>query len=166
VGEFAGVEHRLEPVASIDDVLYVNDSQGTQPDAVIAALHSFEPPLVLICGGRGKGLSLDELAEHVARRAAAVVLIGETAGEMERAFGAAGAARLEHARDMDAAVVRADEIARELLAVEGKEAQATVLLSPAAASFDMFVDYADRGRAFKDAVRALGQRRALAGETR
>ena len=59
---FTGVEHRLEPVAIIDGVRFVNDSQGTQPDAVIAALRAFEPPIVLIAGGRDKGVDLDGLA--------------------------------------------------------------------------------------------------------
>ena len=66
----------------------VNDSQGTQPDAVIAALRSFAPPIVLIAGGRTKNVPLDELAREVARRAAAVVLIGETADEMAVALSA------------------------------------------------------------------------------
>ena len=55
---FTGVEHRLEPVALIDGVRFVNDSQGTQPDAVIAALRAFDPPIVLIAGGRDKGIDL------------------------------------------------------------------------------------------------------------
>ena len=59
---FRGVEHRLELVATFDGVTFVNDSQGTQPDAVIAALRSFEPPIVLIAGGRSKDLDLRELA--------------------------------------------------------------------------------------------------------
>ena len=60
VAGFGGVEHRLEPVATVDGVRYVNDSQGTQPDAVIAALRSFPQPLVLICGGRSKGVAIDD----------------------------------------------------------------------------------------------------------
>jgi UDP-N-acetylmuramoylalanine--D-glutamate ligase len=145
VGDFVGVEHRLEPVANVDGVLFVNDSQGTQPDAVIAALRSFAPPIVLICGGRSKNVSIDALAEEVARRAAAVVVIGETADEFAAAFRAAGAQRVDHARDLEEAVHHADATAREL-------GGGTVLLSPAAASFDMFVDYAARGTAFKDIV--------------
>ncbi|MCU0484394.1 MAG: UDP-N-acetylmuramoyl-L-alanine--D-glutamate ligase, partial [Chloroflexi bacterium] len=64
-GAFPGVEHRLEPVAVVAGVAFVNDSQGTQPDAVIAALRAFEPPLVLIAGGRDKGVDLGPLAEVV-----------------------------------------------------------------------------------------------------
>lgn len=159
VAGFSAVEHRLEPVAVVDGVRFVNDSAGTQPDAVAAALRAFEPPLVLIAGGRGKDVSLDELAAEVARRTAAVVLIGETADEMAALFSAAGARQLERAPDLATAVERADALARAARRRSGA-GEATVLLSPAAASFDMFVDYAARGSAFKEAVRALAARRA------
>ncbi len=86
VRAFAGVEHRLEPVAEVAGVRYVNDSQGTQPDAVIAAVRSFEQPLVLIAGGRAKGNPIEELARVVAERVTAAVLIGESASELEAAF--------------------------------------------------------------------------------
>ena len=164
VVSFPGVEHRLEPVAEVDGVLFVNDSQGTQPDAVIAALQSFEPPVVLIAGGRGKGLPLDALAREATRRAAAVVLIGESAPQLETELGRAGHPRVVHAGSLAEAVALADALAREALA-GGRRAEtprgatrATVLLSPAAASFDMFEDYAARGQAFKDAVRAVAAR--------
>ena len=116
VAGFRGVEHRLEPVALVDGVLFVNDSQGTQPDAVIAALRSFEQPLVLIAGGRGKGLAMDELAGVVAERASAAVLIGESAPDLAEAFGAAGLARIEPASSLEEAVALADALARRLLA--------------------------------------------------
>ncbi len=154
VAEFRGVEHRLEPVAVVDRVLFVNDSQGTQPDAVIAALRSFERPLVLIAGGRGKGLAMDELAAVVAERASAAVLIGESAPELAEVFGTAGLSRIEPASSLEEAVALADALARQLLP-DDRSSQATVLLSPAAASFDMFADYAARGHAFKAAVAAL-----------
>jgi UDP-N-acetylmuramoylalanine--D-glutamate ligase len=157
VAGFQGVEHRLEHVTTIDRVVFINDSNGTQPDAVIAALHSFEQPLVLIAGGRTKNLSYDALARVVAKRATAVVLIGETAGEMRAAFAAAGAQRLEDAPDLRSAVRLADSIARTELAERDQAASATVLLSPAATSFDMFVDYAARGDAFKAAVAELNR---------
>ena len=154
VGEFGGVEHRLETVAVADGIRYVNDSMGTQPDAVAAALRAYEPPIVLIAGGRSKDVPLDELAPVVAERASAVVLIGESAAELESLFAAAGAARIERAPTMAAAVERAAELARGLRGQAATEV--TVLLSPAAASFDMFVDYAARGDAFRAAVAALG----------
>lgn len=185
-GAFEGVEHRLEPVALIDGVRFVNDSQGTQPDAVAAALRAFEPPIVLIAGGRAKGLDIAALAPVVAERAAAAVLIGESAPDLEASFRAAGLARTERATDLEAAVRRADAIARDILAGAGAGAgawigagaeaeagaspaeratagPATVLLSPAAASFDMFADYAARGRAFKAAVAVLRAERAGGG---
>jgi UDP-N-acetylmuramoylalanine--D-glutamate ligase len=160
---FAGVEHRLELVALVDGVRFVNDSQGTQPDAVAAALRAFEPPIVLIAGGRAKGLDVDALAPVVAERAAAAVLIGESGPDLEASFRAAGLTRTERAGDLDTAVRRADAIARDILAGRATPGPATVLLSPAAASFDMFVDYAARGRAFKAAVTALAAERAVGG---
>jgi UDP-N-acetylmuramoylalanine--D-glutamate ligase len=156
--DFAGVEHRLETVVVLDGVRFVNDSQGTQPDAVIAALRAFEPPIVLIAGGRDKGVDLSGLAAEVGRRAAAAVLIGETAPDLAERFATAGLGRIERATSLEAAVGSAAAIAREL-AAQG-DGRATVLLSPAAASFDMFVDYAARGAAFKAAVATLVAARA------
>lgn len=160
---FGGVEHRLEPVAEWDGVRYVNDSQGTQPDAVIAALRAFPAPVVLIAGGRAKGLDMRALAAVVAERAVAAVLIGESGPDLAMAFEAAGLGRTERAASLEEAAERADAIAREARTALGETAPtATVLLSPAAASFDMFRDYEARGRAFKEAVRSLVARRAAA----
>jgi UDP-N-acetylmuramoylalanine--D-glutamate ligase len=145
VQAFSGVEHRLETVATVAGVCYVNDSQGTQPDAVIAALRAFSEPLVLIAGGRSKGVPLDELARVAGERLTAAVLIGETGPQLEALFGGAGVPQLERAASMDEAVQRATRIARQVV-------PAVVLLSPAAASFDMFRDYEARGAAFKTAV--------------
>jgi UDP-N-acetylmuramoylalanine--D-glutamate ligase len=163
-GAFSGVEHRLEAVALVDGVRFVNDSQGTQPDAVIAALRAFDPPIVLIAGGRDKGIDLSALGPVVAERAVAAVLIGESGPALERSFRAAGLARTERAASLDEAVGRADAIARDVL-VAGRygDGPATVLLSPAAASFDMFIDYAARGRAFKATVTALAADRTREG---
>lgn len=161
VESFAGVEHRLELVATVDGVRYINDSQGTQPDAVIAAVRSFPKPLVLIAGGRDKGVEMDRLAAAVAERVSAAVLIGESGPALARLFGEAGLAHTERAATLEEAVVRADAIARELGATrpapDGEPA--TVLMSPAAASFDMFVDYAARGRAFRSAVVGIAKAR-------
>jgi len=161
---FAGVEHRLETVAIVDGVRYVNDSQGTQPDAVIAALRAFEPPIVLIAGGRDKGVDLTDLGPVVAERVAAAVLIGESGPGLEHRFRAAGLDRTDRAATLEGAVRRAAAIAAELrdaptgAAPTGAAAVVpTVLLSPAAASFDMFADYEARGRAFKEAVASLAE---------
>ncbi|HEV8516435.1 MAG TPA: UDP-N-acetylmuramoyl-L-alanine--D-glutamate ligase [Candidatus Limnocylindrales bacterium] len=164
VAAFRPVPHRLEPVATIKGVLFVNDSQGTQPDAVIAALRSFAPPVVLICGGRDKGLPLNELAEVARERATAVVLIGENAPRLGAILERAGHRHVERATDLPAAVSRAHALARAALGqLGGRVRGATVLLSPAATSFDMFVDYEARGEAFREAVHALAARRGAGG---
>ena len=161
--QFTGVEHRLETVAVIDGVRFVNDSQGTQPDAVVAALRAFDAPIVLIAGGRDKDVDLSELPPVVAERAAAAVLIGESGPALESMFRAAGLTQTERATDLDTAVRRADALARDALRDVTAPATATVLLSPAAASFDMFVDYAARGRAFKTIVASIASERTRDG---
>ena len=165
---FTGVEHRLQTVAVIDGVRFVNDSQGTQPDAVIAALRAFPAPVVLIAGGRDKGNDLTDLARVAAERADAAVLIGESGPTLEGLFKAAGLARTIRAATLDEAVSTAARLARARLHDLPRGATATVLMSPAAASFDMFVDYAARGRAFIDAVGRLadGTRRASGASDR
>jgi UDP-N-acetylmuramoylalanine--D-glutamate ligase len=173
-GTFSGVEHRLENVAVVAGVRFVNDSQGTQPDAVIAALRAFPKPLVLIAGGRDKGVDLSGLGPVAAQRADAAVLIGESGPTLARMFRADGVPRVELASSLDDAVDRADAIARDLMAAAEPAAgasaepsgEATVVLSPAAASFDMFVDYAARGRAFRAAVASLAERRNGEGSAR
>jgi UDP-N-acetylmuramoylalanine--D-glutamate ligase len=149
---FRGVEHRLETVAVLDGVRYVNDSQGTQPDAVIAAIRAFPGPIVLIAGGRDKEIDLTELEEVVAERVTAAVLIGESGPTLEGLFREHGQARTEQAPGLAEAVTRAAAIARSLRSTDNEP---VVLLSPAAASFDMFADYEARGRAFKAAVQGL-----------
>jgi UDP-N-acetylmuramoylalanine--D-glutamate ligase len=166
---FAGVEHRLERVATVDGVQFINDSQGTQPDAVMAALQAFPRPLVLIAGGRDKGVDLSALGPVAAARADAAVLIGESGPVLAEMFRGHGMTRVELATSLEEAVARGDAIARGLLeasAAAGSSGPATVLLSPAAASFDMFVDYAARGRAFKAAVAALADQRRTVGSSR
>jgi UDP-N-acetylmuramoylalanine--D-glutamate ligase len=154
---FTGVEHRLETVATIDGVRFVNDSQGTQPDAVIAALRAFDAPIVLIAGGRDKGIDLRQLASVVGERAVAAVLIGESGPALERLFRDAGLATTERSPTLVAAVATAAAIAGRARVAAGTD-EAVVLLSPAATSFDMFADYEARGRAFKAAVRELARR--------
>jgi UDP-N-acetylmuramoylalanine--D-glutamate ligase len=141
IRSFRGVPHRLETVAVRGGVRWINDSQATIPVAAIAALDAFDAPIVLIAGGKDKGLEYDAFADAIAARCRAVVLIGETADEVERLV--AGRVPVERAGSMEDAVRRV-----AALAVAGDVA----LLSPAAASFDMFVDYAARGEAFRAAV--------------
>ena len=162
---FTGVEHRLQPVGLVDGVRFINDSQGTQPDAVIAALRAFPAPVVLIAGGRDKGVDLSALAAVVGEAAFGAVLIGESGPTLEGLFRDAGLARTARAATLDEAVVIADDLAHLALGAEPEGTVATVLMSPAAASFDMFTDYAARGRAFIAAVARLAATRAT-GEGR
>jgi UDP-N-acetylmuramoylalanine--D-glutamate ligase len=143
---FGGVRHRLEPLGESGGVRWVNDSQATIPLAAIAALEAFSgAPLVLIAGGKDKGLDYAAFADAIAARCRAVVLIGETAATLEHLV--AGRVPVERAASMPDAVGRAAR-----LALPGD----VVLLAPAAASFDMFTDYAARGDAFRDAALARG----------
>jgi UDP-N-acetylmuramoylalanine--D-glutamate ligase len=141
VREFRGVPHRLELIADRDGVRYVNDSQATIPVAAMAALEAFDAPIVLIAGGKDKGLEYADLADRVAQRCRAAVLMGETAEELDSLID--GRVPVVRSASMEEAVVAARERAQP---------GDVVLLSPAAASFDMFVDYAARGDAFRRAV--------------
>lgn len=141
---FRGLEHRLEDVLGVGGVRFVNDSKATTVDATLKALASFDRPIVLILGGRGKGGDFSPLRAAVKRRARAVVLVGEAAGEIEAALG--GVAPAVRASDYREAVRRA-----HALAVRGD----VVLLAPACTSWDMFRNFEERGRTFKAEVRRL-----------
>ena len=140
---FVPLPHRMELVAERNGVSYVNDSKATNPHAVLAALDGLHD-VVLIAGGRNKGLDLGAIARGAAG-VTRVVAIGESAGEVIDAFAATGIPA-ERASSMDDAVARAAAHARP---------GGTVLLSPGCASFDMFVDYKARGEAFRAAVKHL-----------
>ncbi|MCC6850217.1 MAG: UDP-N-acetylmuramoyl-L-alanine--D-glutamate ligase [Deltaproteobacteria bacterium] len=141
---FRGLEHRLELVRERHGVRWVNDSKGTNAGAVVKSLESFAGNVILLAGGVGKGGDYGVLHAPVARRAKHVVLFGEARDVLARAL--AGAAPIEIVDGLAAAVAAADARARS---------GDVVLLSPACASFDMFRDYADRGRRFKTLVEAL-----------
>ncbi len=145
---FRGVPHRLELVAERGGIRWVNDSQATIPVAAIAALEAYAQPIVLIAGGKDKGLEYAAFADAIASRVRAVVLIGETADELERRIG--GRVPVARAASIEEAVRKAADDAKP---------GDVVLLSPAAASFDMFVDYAARGDAFRAAVAGLEEDR-------
>ncbi len=141
---FQGVEHRLEEVADIEGVLFVNDSKATNVDSMKVALESFEAPLILIAGGRGKGSDYSILNTLIQERVKALVLIGEEADSMAAVWG--GLAEPHRAEDMKEAVRKAHSLAQK---------GDCVLLSPACASFDMYRDFEERGQNFKEAVRKL-----------
>jgi UDP-N-acetylmuramoylalanine--D-glutamate ligase len=141
VESFTGLEHALEPVAEIGGVRFVNDSKATNIEAALRAIESFAPGLVVILGGRFKGGDFADLKGALVQRSAPVVAIGEAAGLVRQAL--APAVAVHDAADMVAAVRTAFA-----LASPGE----TVVLAPACASFDMFADYAERGRVFKREV--------------
>jgi UDP-N-acetylmuramoylalanine--D-glutamate ligase len=144
LAEFKGLHHRLEWVAELNGVDYVDDSKGTNVGAVAKALESFTRPVILIAGGRDKDSDFTLLADHIRQRAKALILIGETRELLARVW--AGLAPVHLAADLADAVARARHLAHP---------GDVVLLSPACASFDMFRDYAHRGETFQHLVREM-----------
>ena len=145
---FRGVEHRIETVRELDGVEYINDSKGTNVDSTIKAVQTMSQPTVIILGGYDKHTSFDPLSREIINSPMIrhAVLIGETAGLIRNSLERVGFNHLTDAGSMREAV----ETARKL-ADNGW----CVLLSPACASFDMFKDYEERGRVFKDIVKEL-----------
>lgn len=154
LASFRGVEHRLELVRERAGVRWYNDSIATSPERTLAALESFESPIVLLAGGRDKNLAWDDMAALTWRKVRHLILFGEAADLIDRAMHqaelAAGnvppATRIYHAGTLDRAV---DLAAR--LAQPGD----VVLLSPGGTSFDAYRDFVARGEHFRKLVRAL-----------
>ena len=147
---FSGLEHRLEFVCDRDGVHYYNDSIATTAESAIAGLRSFKGPLVLIAGGYDKGTPFDGFAEECAKHTKCVILIGKTAqkiGELiATAKGGRDTPQILFASSLEEAVRSAVNVSQR---------GDTVLLSPACASYDMFVNFEDRGRQFKSLVKGL-----------
>jgi UDP-N-acetylmuramoylalanine--D-glutamate ligase len=146
VRSYTGVEHVLERVADIAGVAFFNDSKATNVEAARKSLEAFAGPLLPIIGGRYKGGDFKDLAPALRARGKAVLAIGESTGRIAEAL--SGVVPIVACTSMRDAVERAFTLA---------EAGDTVLLAPACSSFDMFEDYAARGRAFKDEVRRLAE---------
>lgn len=149
VRDFRGVAHRLEVVATVDGVTYVNDSIATAPERTVAGIRAFAEPIVLLLGGRDKNLPLHELAAEAARRCRAVICFGEAsplfAGGLRAAWGAAGPT-VERVDTLDQAVAAAARRARP---------GDVVLLAPAGTSFDAYPNFERRGEHFRALVSAL-----------
>lgn len=143
---FSGVEHRIEPVAAVDGVMYYNDSKATNPESSVKALEAFPGHIVLIAGGRDKNTDLAEFMGLVRERVDHLILLGEARERFSRAAAAAGVANIHEAAGYEEAVDLARKLARP---------PQVVLLSPACASYDMFGSYEERGKVFKDLVRRL-----------
>ena len=141
---FTGLPHRMQFVARRAGVTYINDSKATNVAAAIASVNSIEGKVVLIAGGQGKGGDFTALAHAVHDRLRALLLIGEDALAIDRAF--AGRTPVTHAKSLADAVDQSSALA---------ESGDTVLLAPACASFDQFPNYLQRGVAFCAAVEAL-----------
>jgi UDP-N-acetylmuramoylalanine--D-glutamate ligase len=139
---FTGVPHRLELVAVNDGVSWINDSKATNVASTLVALRALADPVHLIAGGRGKQQDFSALAPAVAGRCRAVYLIGEAAGELADALAGSGVS-LRQVGDLEHAVAAA-----RAAAAPGE----AVLLSPACASFDQFVDFEARGDRFRELV--------------
>jgi len=144
VDGFRGLEHAMELVAEIDGVRFVNDSKATNVESALRSIESFEHDLVPIVGGRFKGGDLRLLREPLKARARALVAIGEARPLVREAL--SDVLPVDEADTFEGAIRRAFELAKP---------SGVVLLAPACASFDMFRDYADRGRQFKQFVGAL-----------
>uniref|UniRef100_A0A7C4ELV0 UDP-N-acetylmuramoylalanine--D-glutamate ligase n=1 Tax=Thermodesulfovibrio aggregans TaxID=86166 RepID=A0A7C4ELV0_9BACT len=142
--EFSGLPHRMEVVREIDGITYINDSKGTNVDAVKKSLESFSGNVILIAGGRDKDGDFTELKEVVSERVKALILIGEARQKIADALGEVVPYYFEN--DMKSAVIKAKEISQK---------GDIVLLSPGCASFDMFRNFEHRGEVFKEIVNSL-----------
>jgi len=147
LADFKGVEHRIEYVSNIKGVTFYNDSKGTNPDSTLVALKALAPKktrlVILIAGGKDKGLDLSKMAKAIKKSVKQVVLIGEIRERFRDALIRLGYQDIYLEGSMEEAVARAFHVAKE-----GE----TVLLSPACSSFDMFANYEERGQVFKQAV--------------
>jgi UDP-N-acetylmuramoylalanine--D-glutamate ligase len=149
--EYRGEPHRVEWVATIDEVEYFDDSKGTNVGATVAALNGLDKRVVLIAGGEGKGQDFSPLAAPVAQYARAVVLIGKDAGAIRAALAGCDAPIVD-AQSLDEAVEKSASLA---------QAGDVVLLSPACASLDMFRNYVHRAQVFRGAVEELALSRGI-----
>ena len=145
---FEGLEHRLEKVTTIDGVDFYNDSKATNVEASLKSLLSFSRPVILIAGGRDKGGDFARLKETVEQRVKKLILIGEAADKLAAAL--EGAAPISEASTLEEAVDKSFS-----QAAPGD----VILLAPACTSFDMFQNFEERGRNYKDMVFQLKKKR-------
>jgi UDP-N-acetylmuramoylalanine--D-glutamate ligase len=144
--EFPGVEHRIEKVTVIDGVTFFNDSKGTNPDSSIKAIEAMIGPTILIAGGMDKKSSFDSFVNAFGDKVKALVLLGETSDKIAQTAKDKGFKNIYYTKTIQEAAEKSFGLSSPGY---------NVLLSPACASWDMFKDYEERGRIFKEAVRAL-----------
>jgi UDP-N-acetylmuramoylalanine--D-glutamate ligase len=145
LADFEGVEHRLEPVAKVRNIMFINDSKATNVNSCWYALESMKTPVVLIMGGTDKGNDYNEIKNLVEQKVHTLVFLGTDNSKLEQYFSPLNK-KLVSTNSMEEAVKAA-----YLAAKKGD----TVLLSPCCASFDLFANYEDRGAQFKNCVKNL-----------
>ena len=145
MGDFRSIEHRLEFVAKISGISFINDSKATNVNSTWYALESMTPDVVLILGGVDKGNDYDMLRDLVKQKVKAIVCLGKDNKRIHDAF----------ENDVDVMVNTTSAAEAVQIAYHLAKKGDTVLLSPACASFDLFTNYEDRGRQFKAAVLEL-----------
>jgi len=144
IREFAPLPHRIEFVRDISGARFYNDSKSTSPNATLRALESFSNGIILISGGKDKGLNFDILKDKIEKKVKYLILFGESRFRIQKELGS----------EVDTALVSSLEDALEKARVKMKRGD-TVLFSPACSSFDMFISYEERGRIFKEIVQKL-----------
>lgn len=141
-----GLEHRLQLVSIIEGVKFIDDSKGTNPGAVIAALQSFNDPIILIAGGKDKDMDFHDMARVITSKVKDLILLGESSDKIRAAVEEFGFKHFHQAKYMEEAVELGYSLA---------EPEDVVMLSPACASFDMFKSAEHRGEVFTEAVKRL-----------
>ena len=139
--EFKGIEHRLEYVTEINNITFINDSKSTTVESTIWAFENIPEPIVLIAGGRHKGIDYSIISDLIRKKAREVILIGEARNKIRSAL--TGIPSIDESTTLKEAVN---------LAFSKAKSGDCVLLSPMCSSYDMFHDYEERGRVFKEAV--------------
>ena len=151
IASFRGVAHRLEPVRTVNGVQYVNDSIATAPERALAALSSFDEPLILLAGGKDKNMVWDAWAVRVAEQVKQVILFGALADMLEE--------RLQQEKNKQGTslvISRVRDLPQAVdLSAKVAEEGDIVLLSPGGTSFDSYIDFDERGRHFRELVNNL-----------
>jgi len=142
--EFKGVEHRLEWIRSVDGVDFINDSKATTAEASGWALRHIDQPVVMISGGKDKNIDFSVISDLVKKKVRKMIVFGEAREKIKKSFD--GLVSIEECNRLEDAVVKAKENA-----LEGD----CVVLSPMCASFDMFTDFEERGKVYKEIVNQL-----------
>lgn len=139
--DFKGIEHRLEWVRNIEEVDFINDSKSTTVEATVWALSNINKPIIMIAGGKDKGSDFSTIKKLISRKVKELILIGDAKSKIKKAL--EGATKISESETLKDSVN---------LAYQDAKRGDCILLSPMCASFDMFVDFEDRGRKFKEIV--------------